>query len=259
MAGVYAIYNTTEAPKRHFFTSAEKKFIKETVMSHSIIVNNKVTDGPTNALRNQIWDKITMQFNSKPEFNKRNKKQLKKLWENMKMDQKRMAKRVQLLTGRDPDTDRASKELSYMTDTGPYSVESEHENPSNEFSAEDLEEKPEPVFMHGVNWNHFQSTDNSDTNGHHEDSEDVSRDEETPEEEHKTEIKRLLIEEHKEKVKLARLKTKEQGDHLEFLKIKRIKELELMNEELKIKRLNVLVLEKELAAKMEKMQRKDET
>lgn len=46
---------------------------------------------------------------------------------------------------------------------------------------------------------------------------------------------------------------------MEFLKIKRIKELELMNEELKIKRLNVLVLEKELAAKMEKMQRKDET
>jgi hypothetical protein len=92
----------------------------------------------------------------------RNKKQLKKLWENMKMDQKRMAKRVQLLTGRDPDTDRASKELSYMTDTGPYSVESEHENPSNEFSAEDLEEKPEPVFMHGVNWNHFQSTGKED-------------------------------------------------------------------------------------------------
>ena len=91
--------------KRTFFTETETNLLKELVSKHINVVECKRTDHKSISSKAKAWEDITEEFNSfsMAGLNKRNDKQLKKCWDNMKMREKKKAaeeRRERLRTGR---------------------------------------------------------------------------------------------------------------------------------------------------------------
>ncbi|KAK5643647.1 hypothetical protein RI129_002724 [Pyrocoelia pectoralis] len=90
------------AQQRVYYTSEERTYLKELVLSHKNIIECKQTDKVTPAKKKKVWATIAEQFNSVAEHTARTPDQLKKCWENIKNRKKnelREEKQQRMATG----------------------------------------------------------------------------------------------------------------------------------------------------------------
>ncbi|KAL1458304.1 hypothetical protein WDU94_008465 [Cyamophila willieti] len=226
------------------FTPTERRFIQDAVMASRHILHSTVMNGATAKQRSKVWDDITSQFNQQPGFYRRDKKQLRKLWGNIRANQRQAARYcIQTMAGlggqtSDPGSDQSQDSIRVPS---PYSLESGGD--MEVVNGCDVEEKPSQAVLERVR-RQYQMTGSIQPIIDIEDSTPCEPFNNTTEE--RAQIQQLIIEEYKEKVKLAQMKTKEQEDHMEFVQLKRKLELELLDEELKFKKLKVKSLATEL-------------
>ena len=91
------------AEKREYFTNRDKEVLVSLIEEFKEVVENKKTDAVLLKKKETTWDKITEQFNSASGA-KRQKKQLKNCWHNMKNRSKKKygeLRRHQFRTGGD--------------------------------------------------------------------------------------------------------------------------------------------------------------
>ena len=69
---------------RQYFSQLEKSLVTELVRKHKDFIENKKTDYRTIKQKNSAWEALSEEFNSQSDVTKRDSKQLKKCWENLK-------------------------------------------------------------------------------------------------------------------------------------------------------------------------------
>uniref|UniRef100_A0A8D9E364 Regulatory protein zeste n=1 Tax=Cacopsylla melanoneura TaxID=428564 RepID=A0A8D9E364_9HEMI len=228
------------------FTPVERRFIQDAVMANRhVLLEGTMTNGATARQRSKVWDDITKQFNQQPGFYNRDKKQLRKLWGNIRSNQRQAARYCIQTTPSDPGSDQSQDSIRVPS---PYSLESGLSGGDMDVvNGYDIEEKPSQAELERVR-RQYQRTGPIHPIIDMEDSIPCEQSNNQTTEE-KAQIQQLTIQEYKEKVKLAQMKTKEQEDHMKFVQLKRKLELELLDEELKIKKMKAKALEKELNEK----------
>ena len=69
---------------RQYFSQLEKSLLTELVGRHKEVLENKTNDFRTIHQKNTVWETLSEEFNSQSGVTKRDTKQLKKCWENIK-------------------------------------------------------------------------------------------------------------------------------------------------------------------------------
>ena len=72
------------AEYRHYFSQLEKSLLTELVRKHKDLLEDKKNDYKTIQQKNKTWEALSEQFNSQSGVTKRDSRQLKKCWENVK-------------------------------------------------------------------------------------------------------------------------------------------------------------------------------
>jgi hypothetical protein len=72
------------AEARQYFSQLEKSLLTELVRKHKDLLENKKNDYKTIQQKNSTLEALSEQFNSQSGVTKRDSKQLKKCWENVK-------------------------------------------------------------------------------------------------------------------------------------------------------------------------------
>ncbi|XP_052813697.1 myb/SANT-like DNA-binding domain-containing protein 3 [Mya arenaria] len=88
--------------KRIFYTEREISLLKELVTKRVCVIENKKTDFKSIQEKNRAWLDVSKEFNAFPYVYRRNEKQLKKCWQNLKERSKRRE-----------ETERHERELAY--------------------------------------------------------------------------------------------------------------------------------------------------
>ena len=73
---------------RQYFSQLEKSLVTELVRKHKDFIENKKNDYRTMKQKNSAWEALSEEFNSQSGVTKRDSKQLKKRWENVKAVQR---------------------------------------------------------------------------------------------------------------------------------------------------------------------------
>ena len=73
---------------RQYFSQLEKSLVTELVRKHKDFIENKKNDYRTIKQKNSAWEALSEKFNSQSGVTKRDSKQLKKCWENVKAVQR---------------------------------------------------------------------------------------------------------------------------------------------------------------------------
>lgn len=87
---------------RQYFSELEKSIIRELVGKHKDVLESKRNDYRSIKQKTSAWETLTEEFNSQAGVNKRDSKQIKKCWENIKSRAKKYIakeKREAKLTG----------------------------------------------------------------------------------------------------------------------------------------------------------------
>ena len=87
---------------RQYFSELEKSIITELVAKHKNVIEAKRNDYKTIKQKNMAWEALTEEFNCQAGVTKRESKQIKKCWENIKSRAKKCIakeKREAKLTG----------------------------------------------------------------------------------------------------------------------------------------------------------------
>lgn len=100
---------TSMAPKRFVYSEEEKDVLTSLVHKYSHILENKKTDAVSLNLKTQLWETLSTEYNSINGIRPRDVKQLKKLWDNLKVKWK-SAKAEETRT-----TFGTGKDLNYFT------------------------------------------------------------------------------------------------------------------------------------------------
>ena len=90
------------AAGRQYFSEMEKSLLTELVSKHQDVLENKKNDYKIIKKKNSTWDNLAEEFSSQTGTKKRDAKQLKKCWENIKSRAKKLfakEKREIKLTG----------------------------------------------------------------------------------------------------------------------------------------------------------------
>ena len=69
---------------RQYFSELEKSLLMELVDKHKDILENKQNNFKMIRQKNQAWENVLEEFNSQSGVKKRDSKQLRKCWENLK-------------------------------------------------------------------------------------------------------------------------------------------------------------------------------
>ena len=73
---------------RQYFSQLEKSLVTELVRKHKDFIENKKNDYRTIKQKNSAWEALSEEFKSPSGVTKRDSKQLKKCWENVKAVQR---------------------------------------------------------------------------------------------------------------------------------------------------------------------------
>ena len=90
------------AQSRQYYSELEKSLLTELVGKYKDVLENKKNDYKIIQQKNTTWETLTQEFNSQSGVHKRESKQLKKCWENIKSRAKKhlaKEKREAKLTG----------------------------------------------------------------------------------------------------------------------------------------------------------------
>ena len=112
---------------RQYFSQLEKSLVTELVRKHKDFIENKKTDYRTIKQKNSAWEALSKEFNSKSDVTKRDSKQLKKCWENLKARAKKQLakeKREFKLTGGGPSTSKQDDEAVAVSSIIPAQIDS---------------------------------------------------------------------------------------------------------------------------------------
>ena len=112
---------------RHYFSQLEKSLLTELVRKHKDLLENKKNDYKTIQQKNKTWEALSEQFNSQSGVTKRDSKQLKKCWENVKARAKKQLakeKREVKLTGGGPSTSKQDDEVAAVASIIPAQIDS---------------------------------------------------------------------------------------------------------------------------------------
>lgn len=116
---------------RQYFSQLEKSLLTELVAKHKDVLESKRNDFRTISQKNSLWETLSQEFNSQSGVTKRDAKQLKKCWENLKMRAKKVLakeKRAAKLTGGGVSTSPADEQSSAIASIIPAQIDS-LENP----------------------------------------------------------------------------------------------------------------------------------
>jgi hypothetical protein len=105
----------------------EKSLLTELVRKHKDLLENKKNDYKTIQQKNNTWEALSEQFNSQSGVTKRDSKQLKKCWENVKARAKKQLakeKREVKLTGGGPSTTKQDDEAAAVASIIPAQIDS---------------------------------------------------------------------------------------------------------------------------------------
>ena len=112
---------------RQYFSQLEKSLVTELVRKHKDFIENKKNDYRTIKQKNSAWEALSEKFNSQSGVTKRDSKQLKKCWENLKARAKKQLakeKREFKLTGGGPSTSKQDDEAVAVSSTIPAQIDS---------------------------------------------------------------------------------------------------------------------------------------
>ena len=115
------------AEARQYFSQLEKSLLTELVRKHKDLLENKKNDYKTIQQKNKTWEALSEQFNSQSGVTKRDSKQLKKCWENVKARAKKQLakeKREVKLTGGGPSTTKQDDEAAAVASIIPAQIDS---------------------------------------------------------------------------------------------------------------------------------------
>ena len=115
------------AEARQYFSQLEKSLLTELVRKHKDLLENKKNDYKTIQQKNNTWEALSEQFNSQSGVTKRDSKQLKKCWENVKARAKKQLakeKREVKLTGGGPSTTKQDDEAAAVASIIPAQIDS---------------------------------------------------------------------------------------------------------------------------------------
>jgi molybdopterin biosynthesis enzyme MoaB len=95
---------------RQYFSELEKSLITELVSKHKNVIESKRNDYKGIKQNTMAWETLTEEFNSQAGVKKRESKQIKKCWENMKSRAKKSIakekREAKLTGGGTPSTER---------------------------------------------------------------------------------------------------------------------------------------------------------
>ena len=112
---------------RQYFSPLEKSIITELVRKHKDILENKRNDYKTIQQKNRVWEALSEEFNSQSGVSKRDSRQLKKCWENIKSRAKKQLakeKRESKLTGGGPSSSKQDDETAAVSSIIPAQIDS---------------------------------------------------------------------------------------------------------------------------------------
>ena len=112
---------------RQYFSQLEKSLVTELVRKHKDFIENKKNDYRTIKQKNSSWEALSEEFNSQSGVTKRDSKQLKKCWENLKARAKKQLakeKREFKLTGGGPSTSKQDDEAVAVSSIIPAQIDS---------------------------------------------------------------------------------------------------------------------------------------
>lgn len=112
---------------RQYFSPLEKSIITELVRKHKDILENKRNDYKTIQQKNRMWVALSEEFNSQSGVCKRDSRQLKKCWENIKSRAKKQIakeKRESKLTGGGPSSSKQDDEAAAVSSIIPAQINS---------------------------------------------------------------------------------------------------------------------------------------
>ena len=115
------------AQNRQYYCELEKAILTELVRKYRDILEDKKNDYTSIKRKMDTWETVREEFNSQSGVNKRDPKQLKKCWENLKARAKKhlaKEKRVAKLTGGGPSTSNHGEEVSAVASIIPAQIES---------------------------------------------------------------------------------------------------------------------------------------
>ena len=115
------------AQNRQYYCELEKAILTELVRKYRDILEDKKNDYRSIKRKMDTWETVREEFNSQSGVNKRDPKQFKKCWENLKARAKKhlaKEKRVAKLTGSGPSTSNHGEEASAVASIIPAQIES---------------------------------------------------------------------------------------------------------------------------------------
>lgn len=115
------------AERRQYYSPLEKALLTELVRKYKDLLENKNNDYKTIQQKNNTWETLSQQFNSQSGVKKRDAKQLKKCWENIKARAKKQLakeKRDVKLTCGGPSTSKHDDEAAAVASIIPAQIES---------------------------------------------------------------------------------------------------------------------------------------
>ena len=118
---------------RQYFSQLEKSLLTELVGRHKEVLENKKNDFRMIHQKNTAWETLSEEFISQSGVTKRDAKQLKKCWENIKARAKKQLakeKKEAKLTGGGPSRCIPDEESSAVASIFPAQIDS-LENPDN--------------------------------------------------------------------------------------------------------------------------------
>ena len=112
---------------RQFYSELEKTLLIELVGKHKDVIENKKNDYKTIRQKTLAWEELAQEFNSQSGVTKRDSKQLKKCWENVKARAKKnlaKEKRRAKLTGGGPSCAQQENEDAAVAAIIPNQIDS---------------------------------------------------------------------------------------------------------------------------------------
>lgn len=115
------------AQSRQYFSELERSLLTELVGKYKDVLESKRNDYRTIKVKNDRWETLAEEFNSQSGVTKRDSKQLKKCWENIKARAKKQIakeRREAKLTGGGPATISHGEEAAAVASIIPAQIES---------------------------------------------------------------------------------------------------------------------------------------
>ena len=116
------------AQNRQYYSELEKAILTELVRKYRDILEDKKNDYRSIKRKMDTWETVREEFNSQSGVNKRDPKQFKKCWENLKARAKKhLAKEkkvAKFMTGGGPSTSNDGEEASAVASIIPAQIES---------------------------------------------------------------------------------------------------------------------------------------